>query len=258
MKFRPARLVAPALALVAGLPLHFAALADPDALWRIVHDRCVPAQQRGDGPAPCAAVHLEHGVDHGDAVLKDLRGVLQFLLIPTERITGIESPAILAPDATNYWQDAWDARRYMGALHGAPLPRDAIALAINAQAARSQNQLHIHVSCVRPDLRARLAAAQSEIGADWTPLAGGWMGHPYAVRRIVGSDLGPVNPFRLVAGGVPGAAAAMGAQTIAVVGARFADGHDGFYVLAGHTDRAAGIEGSAEDDAQEHRCTVLR
>jgi len=238
-----------ALALAA---LHYAPLADPDALWHIVHDRCVPNQQRSGSPAPCAAVHLDGGIARGDAGLKDLRGVLQYLLIPTARIGGIESAELLAPDAPNYWRDAWDARRYMAERHGAPLPRDAVALAINAASARSQNQLHIHVSCVRRDLQARLRDGAAAIGTRWAPLEGGWMGHPYLVRHLGGDSLDAADPFKLVADEIPGARADMGARSIAVIGAR-----DGFYLLAGHVDPAAGSDGSAERDTQDHDCAVL-
>ena len=44
--------------------------ADPDALWNIVHGRCVPNAERGAGPAPCSLVDLAGGY----AVLKDIRG----------------------------------------------------------------------------------------------------------------------------------------------------------------------------------------
>jgi CDP-diacylglycerol pyrophosphatase len=261
--FFAARRVAGASGLAAAIvavvlaALHFAPLADAGALWHIVNDRCVPDQQRSGSPAPCLAVHIEHGVARGDAVLKDLRGVLQVLLIPTARLTGIESPELLAPDAPNYWQDAWDARRFMNQRHGAPLPRDSVALAINAKPARSQNQLHIHVSCVRRDLLARLREADTEIGPAWAPLPGGWMGHPYLARRLEGGELGSADPFKLVADEIPGARADMAQRTIAVIGARDPDGRDGFVILAGRADPAAGVEGSAEDDTQDHACSVL-
>src|SRR5258707_15471950 len=85
--------------------------ADPDALWKIVHDRCVPNEEKTGLPAPCTAVDLAGGEGRGTAVLKDLVGVAQFLLIPTSRLGGIESPELLAPDAPNYWVPAWQARR---------------------------------------------------------------------------------------------------------------------------------------------------
>jgi CDP-diacylglycerol pyrophosphatase len=69
--------------------------ADPSALWKIVNGKCVPHEQAADDPSPCAAVDVAGGVDKGFAVLKDMNGVAQFLLIPTARIGGIEDPAIL-------------------------------------------------------------------------------------------------------------------------------------------------------------------
>src|ERR1700757_2680511 len=70
---------------------------DSDALWTIVHDQCVPHEQRASDPAPCALVDLSGGGDRGYVVLKDPVGATQFLLIPTARVTGIESPALLEP-----------------------------------------------------------------------------------------------------------------------------------------------------------------
>jgi CDP-diacylglycerol pyrophosphatase len=236
------------------------ARAESSALWHIVHDQCVPHQQANEGAAPCREVALPAGpggTDAGHVILKDRRGVLQFLLIPTRRSSGIDDPALLQPGAPPYWAQAWAARRYMDELRGQPVPRDVVSLTINSAAARSQDQLHIHISCVREDLRARLLAAQSQIGTTWQPLAGGWMGHPYWVRRIVASTLDGEDPFRDVAQHVPGAAQDMGRQTIGVVGARFADGRDGFFVMAGSVEALAGSRGSAEYDLQDHDCAVL-
>ena len=98
-----ARLSALAL-LVLAATLGRACAGDPDALWKIVHDRCVPGQIEHGDPAPCATVALATVGDKGWAVLKDREGATQFLVIPTARIAGIEDRALLAPDATNYWQ----------------------------------------------------------------------------------------------------------------------------------------------------------
>ncbi|XLM23387.1 CDP-diacylglycerol diphosphatase, partial [Chromobacterium piscinae] len=46
----------------------------------------------------------------GVAVLKDRNGALQYLLIPTEKVSGIESPRLLGDDAPAYWREAWQAR----------------------------------------------------------------------------------------------------------------------------------------------------
>src|SRR5689334_7751395 len=86
-----------ALILTAGTVSAAHANADPNALWTIVHDQCVPHQEAGGDPAPCAQVDLGAREQHGYAVLKDLVGATQFLLIPTDPVSGIESTALLRP-----------------------------------------------------------------------------------------------------------------------------------------------------------------
>src|ERR1700738_3272678 len=108
------------------------AAADPNALWQIVHFDCVPAAQKTGKAGVCADIDLAHRY----ALLKDRRGVAQHLLIPTERIPGVESPRVLAPDAENYWADAWKARSFvqasLKAAHRAALGDDALGLEINS------------------------------------------------------------------------------------------------------------------------------
>jgi len=227
--------------------------ADPDALWKIVHGACVPHATAGEGPAPCSFVDLAGGY----AVLKDIRGATQFLLIPTARIAGMESPDILLPGATNYWQAAWAARRFVDEKAGRSLPRQDIGLAINAATRRSQNQLHIHIDCLRPDVIALLAANSGEIGAGWTPVALPPAGHPYLARRIDGPDLAGVDPFRLVADSLPRAAADMGGQTLVLAGASFGPGQEGFYLLDDHVDPAQPARGWGEE-LLDHDCAVLK
>ncbi|HWA80517.1 MAG TPA: CDP-diacylglycerol diphosphatase, partial [Acetobacteraceae bacterium] len=134
---------------------------NPSALWHIVHDRCVPNEQAHGNPAPCALVDLNRGY----VVLKDIVGATQFLVLPTARVTGIESPAILVPGAPNYLQDAWAARRFVRARAPAPLSREDLSLAVNSIYGRSQNQLHIHVDCLRVDVRDALGRYLSGLSA---------------------------------------------------------------------------------------------
>jgi CDP-diacylglycerol pyrophosphatase len=148
------------LALVLAAGLAFAprsACADPSALWRIVHDACVPHAEARQGPKPCESVDLAGGVTEGVAILKDLVGVAQMLAIPTRRISGIEDPQMLAPDAPPVFADGWKAKARVEARLDHPLPREAVALALNSQWARSQDQLHVHVDCVAKPVAAALA-----------------------------------------------------------------------------------------------------
>jgi CDP-diacylglycerol pyrophosphatase len=248
MIFPPYR---PLLALLlAGVALT-ARAADPSALWHIVHDRCVPNQQALHDPAPCTQVDLEHGY----AVLKDIVGDTQFLLIPTARVGGIEDKAILAPDAPNYWAAAWQARRYVDQRAGHALSRDDFALAINSTSGRSQDQLHIHIDCVRPDVRAALAQHQADIGPQWKEFPVPLAGHRYRAMRLPGPELGSTNPFRLLASGVP--QTEMGQHTLVLVGATFPPDHPGFILLDDRADLAAGDRGSGET-LEDHDCAVAR
>jgi CDP-diacylglycerol pyrophosphatase len=242
-----------AAAVVAALPSAgiSGAQGDPNALWNIVNGSCVPDQLQHGDAAPCAQVDLNSGEENGYAVLKDLVGPLQFLLIPTRRVTGIESPEILAPDAPNYFAAAWRARSFVEERAGRTLPRDWVSLAINSEQARTQTQLHIHVDCLSADVHEALVEHSSEVGPEWTDFPVPLAGHRYTAVAVGGEDLDAVDPFTLLADGVPGARTDMGNQTLVVVGTTGPDG-PGFIVLADHADEATG-DGAAGESLQDHQ-----
>jgi CDP-diacylglycerol pyrophosphatase len=229
--------------------------ADPSALWNIVNGKCVPHEQTERDPSPCTAVDIATGVDTGFAVLKDINGVAQFLLIPTARISGIDDPAILQTNETNYWDAAWQARYFVEERLHTSLPRDAIALAINAATGRTQDQLHIHIDCIRPDVHDSLAANLDKVTGVWTPFPVALAGHSYRAIRIDQETLDGVNPFHVLADADPQAAADMGMHTLVAVGATFPDGTSGFVLLDDHADLAAGDRASGEE-LQDHTCAI--
>jgi CDP-diacylglycerol pyrophosphatase len=227
--------------------------ADPSALWNIVHDKCTVEQQHRQDPAPCSSVDLTNGY----AVLKDIVGATQFLLIPTARVSGIEDPAILAADAPNYWNFAWQARGFVQERSHASLPRDALSLSINSRVGRSQNQLHIHIDCVRVDVRDTLKSHLGAIGTTWTTLPAPLAGRAYRAMRVEQDTLDGIDPFRLLADNDSRAAADMGMHTLIVVGATFGPGKNGFVVLDNEADLSSGDRGSGEE-LQDHDCAVAR
>jgi CDP-diacylglycerol pyrophosphatase len=242
-----------AAAAVAGVS--FSRAADPSTLWHIVNDKCVPHQEQDHDPAPCAEVDLSQGRDKGFVILKDIRGDTQYLLMPTNRIIGIESPEILAPGVPNYWADAWTARSFVeGRLHHS-VPREDISLAVNSIDGRTQNQLHIHIDCVAPEVKAAIRTHSDQIGKTWTPFPTPFAGHPYRAVRIDGAELGDVNPFKLLANTDPQAAANMGLHTLVLVGATFAGNVPGFVLFDDQANLAAGDRGSGEE-LQDHSCEV--
>jgi CDP-diacylglycerol pyrophosphatase len=229
--------------------------ADPSALWNIVHGQCVPNEQASHNPSPCTAINLSQGVEKGFAVLKDIVGASQFLLIPTARIGGIEDPAILAPGATNYWDGAWQARSDVDDRLHTTLPRDGFALAINSVLGRTQNQLHIHIDCIRSDVRDALHANVDHIGTSWEPLPVALVGRTYRAIRINQESLGSVDPFRVLADGDKQARDDMGMHTLVLVGEKFPDGSNGFVLLDDRADLATGNRGSGEV-LEDHACAI--
>ena len=144
---------------------------NPNALRHIVLDQCLPNQLQHRNPAPCAQVKP----DAGYVVFKDRNGPLQYLLMPTYRINGTESPLLTEPQTPNFFWLAWQSRHFMSMKRGADVPDSAISLTINSPTGRTQNHFHIHISCLRPDVREKLNAAQGQISTQWLPLPG-WKG----------------------------------------------------------------------------------
>ena len=252
------RWIGAASVIAAGLLLYLLAAhsANPNALWQIVHGRCVPDQQQHGDPKPCAEVDLTRGVSRGFAILKDIRGASQFLLIPTGSVEGIESPSLLAPDAVNYFDDAWTARSFTEKALGRTMPRDMLSLAINSQFGRTQDQFHIHIDCISADVRDALHGEADHIGDGWTPLTRPLVGHRYRALRVMGATLDGNDPFKLLAQGIPGARADMGRYTVVVAGMQFGD-RPGFVILADSADLARGNRGSGEE-LQDHSCALAR
>lgn len=207
-----------------------------NALWEVVRSVCIPGQSQHRDPKPCLEVDLTGGVEKGFAVLRDPRGSVHFLLVPTTPISGIESPAARAPSATNYFAKAWDARTYIEQSLGRPVGPDGVVLAVNSALSRSQDQLHIHVGCVKPDVLAALQKNERQIGNRWAEFNVPLLRRHYDAMWISGDTLGATNPFKLLADGLPGAATDMSNYTLVVISLTRAVGARGFVILADHAD----------------------
>src|ERR1700730_14694486 len=166
-----------------------------DALWQVVHNICVPGQSQLHDPKPCLRVDLSGGIESGFAILRDPRGGTQFLLVPTARISGIERPIVRGASALNYFAIAWEARTYINEALHLTLPRDDIGLAVNSAMSRSQDQLHIHFSCVRADVLEALHKNEGKVGNRWAAFNVPLYGHRYIAMWVTGERLSPNNPF---------------------------------------------------------------
>ncbi|MBP0598557.1 CDP-diacylglycerol diphosphatase [Herbaspirillum sp. LeCh32-8] len=221
--------------------------ANPHKLWEIVSQECVPHMQAKGDPAPCASVDLERGF----VVLKDLVGPAQYLLMPTRRLTGIESPELLAADAPNYWGYAWQQRFRVAQTLGRALRDEQLGLEVNSAAGRSQLHLHVHIDCMRRDVAESLAAHRADTLRQWTPWR--FEGHRYWVMRLPADALHTDDPFKLAAARSAFAASAMGAQSLLLTAARFEDGSAGFYLVNMPVNFDLEEQGSAEV-LMDHDC----
>lgn len=224
----------------------------PNALWWVVRGLCVPDQSLLKTPAPCVEVDLKQGW----AVVKDTRAGTHLLLVPLKRLSGIESPRLLQPGGPNYWQFAWNVRPLFARLAGRPAPRQDLALAINSVTGRTQNQLHIHLSCLKPPVAAYLRQHLNDIDEIWRPLTFPLPDHQILVRRLYGAQFGDNDPFKILASGVPAARGHMAAQSLAAIGALFPDGRPGFVLINHQANLAIGDLGVGED-ILDYSCRIL-
>ena len=240
------------LVLAAALGCGACRHSDSDALWKIVHQGCVPDQQQHNSPKPCVLVDLAQGEDAGYAVLKDRNGPYQYLLIPTGKVSGVEDPLATAANAPHWWAEAWDARQFVIKAAGRSLPRQELSLAINSYYGRSQNQLHIHIDCLKPAVRDALKAHLGQIGEHWALLDVPLDGRRYQAMRLSGERLQTDNPLALALQAAHGSSPAR--QTLLIAGATFDDGSPGFILLEDHADLLSLDPGHAEA-LQDHACT---
>ena len=157
-RFRPAGAVTRARSLVAALLAACALPPEPqgprsDGLLRQMRACLADPDQR----PPCTVVDPGRGF----VVIKDDDRAKPYawLLVPSTDVTGIEDPAVFEAPVAGFWQIGWQVGRRL-----VPAPPEGLGLAINSVAGRSQNLLHIHVSCVAPEVRAALAARADRPG----------------------------------------------------------------------------------------------
>ncbi len=247
-----------AVALLVGVSSSLWAAGLPrDALWR-VEQTCLLDHRITGSSFPCLDVIAAGGTDRGVAVLRAPLSGTHIVVMPTIRVSGVEDAGLRATDAPNYPQAAWEARHFVQAELARPLAWDDFALAINSRPTRSQDQLHIHVDCVRQSVKRALSdkLAEASSGA-W--LASGLHDHgqTYWLRRLDRPSLDGINLFQM-ADEIPAIRQDPDLLILAVIGVRDRDGHDGFLILAGQSDPARGQHQATSETLLDHTCRGRR
>jgi CDP-diacylglycerol pyrophosphatase len=223
------------------------AKADRDVLWKIVHDRCHVGYQRTGIYAPCALV--DEG--SGTALYKADYDPYQYLLLPLVPVSGIEDPALQEPATHNYLQDAWAARVLVTSRLNNTLPESDILLAINPQNARTQDQLHIHISCASPTTAAALKEVDATEYGRWKPLSTELDGQTYQALAVTGDTLKSKNLFQDVYAKVTGDGRKMEHAAVAIVNVA----PDQFLLLLAEGTQNQPI---AAEALQDHNCSLAK
>lgn len=167
---------------------------DTNALWRIVSEQCVPNHEQNNNPAPCLKVALNDKY----ILFKDVKGPVHDLVMPTYKLSGIESPELQLDDTPTFFAFAWNERKNLDTEAGRPLPDSTVSLAVNSKYGHSQDQLHIHISCLKENVSVVLESEGANISNEWKPIQQKIEGHVYIARKFNGTDLEKEDPIKLL------------------------------------------------------------
>lgn len=201
-------------------------LGDRDTLAKLVEHNCHPDDHISPLSLPC----LRSNDGHGYVILKDRKGSAHYLLLPTRELTGIESPELLSRTVPNYFDLAWMERHFVG-RNGRAVPDEMLLLAVNSKRGRSQDLLHIHISCIRPDVRRSLDDVVIRLDNEWRPVPVELANHQYWMRRVTADDLKMATPFEMAESGLARARGDMGDLSLALTATK-----GGFLLLATRSD----------------------
>lgn len=170
-----------------------------------------------------------------------------YLLIPVEAYTGVDDPRLFSAPL-DLWGDAW----HWSGTYPPGQASSRIGLAINSKSTRGFPQLHIHISCVDPEVRTALKKKGNIplYPAQPVPVAnlGPHHDHTYSVVKVKGLT-GKDSPFEVVRAEHAGD---MEKQGIAVIGA---EGKGEFYVLnTSETDTPGNNNQGHAEELLDQKC----
>ena len=160
-----------ALVLACGvMALPVAASADPsrDVLWAALKT-CVLAKTVANRTFPCLDVDLGGKDRPGSAVMRAPGEPTHLVVMPTDTVPGLEASVLRGPRGVAYWKAALAARPFVSDALKGRLPVAEVGLAVNSARGRSQDQLHIHLDCLRPSVLRAVTANARGVRGTWGP-----------------------------------------------------------------------------------------
>ena len=210
-----------------------------DFLWHKVQECVANEQGKPPKPDPCKYVNLVNKY-----VVANGKNPVEYLLLPTDKIPGIEDPNISQLGSVAYWEYAWEkAREYIPLKKSQVQYRGQFGLAINSKQARHQDQLHIHMSCIDKNVSMEIEKNDGTIPrGKFQNFSLKLLNNEYNVMRLDNESLrNNNNPFYLVKKSLH-SSQNMADQSIAVVGRK----QGGFYILKTESDSSKGYNAAAE------------
>lgn len=249
---RPRTLMLAAAALALAAVAAHAAAKDRLLLWQITQ-ACETDSRLTGSSFPCLTVDLSGGKEGGHVVFRP-PALHDTVLVPTRRIKGVEDPILVLPDVPNYFAEAWRARSLVKTPGGAAPARDRQLLIVNSGAVRTQDQLHIHIGCLRPEAHRKLASVAPGLPVGEWRLVPALVPHqPFWVLRLGRADVDGVDPFRLVFDAFNSVVDDRAELTIGVAGVTV-KGEDDLVILASYVHAPGSWWPVGADDLLNSRC----
>jgi CDP-diacylglycerol pyrophosphatase len=204
------------------------AAAERNLLWSVVQI-CVTNHELTGASFPCLKVETGGGIKRGFVTIRAPLERTHVIVSPTARLSGIEDPSLQSTAAPHFFQNAWDARKFVFQA-AEPLLEDAdIGLALNSRPGRSQDQLHIHVDCLSHPVAQEVRMHDSEIQENkWSHLTFPLRGRYYWATLLRPADLAEKNVFETASTLLPLSPGRLEDTTLVVI----PRSEGGFYLLS--------------------------
>jgi CDP-diacylglycerol pyrophosphatase len=168
---------------------------DRDILWRKVFLQCMPNYIESRSYYPCDYVDLVKKY----VIYKVDYDRYQYLLMPSDPISGIEDPKLTRDDVPLYLSLAWKSKSFLLQKVGKAIGANFISLSVNPINARSQDQLHIHISCLSGKVLSMVAERSALLSYNnWQDNFIRFHDHFYSAIKISRRFLEVKNVFKIV------------------------------------------------------------
>ena len=238
---------------VMALPVAVSADPSRDVLWAALKT-CVLAKRVANRTFPCLDVDLVAKDRPGSSVMRAPGEPTHLVVMPTDTVPGLEAPVLRGPRGIAYWRAALAARPFVSDALKGRLPAAEVGLAVNSARGRSQDQLHIHLDCLRPSVRAALKAHGRGVRAAWAPFPVPLAGDRFFAMRVPAAEAERFNPFAAIRT-LPGRGSDprrpdLRETSFAAVATPADDPDSGFILLAYRAP------GASAEDVMDHACSV--